>query len=295
MYNYNGMYPCAFPSYGNNRAEQALSYWVRSFFQRATAIFEFDGLPENWDIDAFKYGLYMIGYLCGFQSERYGLVIQPCTLTGIGLQYQPTHAVVNTPYFQFSRPLQIGNECELIKLTPDYTGIYDLILKYADQMKELDLAFIIGARSSRASYAAFAANDKAAKSLKALKERVENGEDIIIDTALAKTLPKSGEEINPFFQFDKDLKQNFILPELEQLRRDVIRDFYREIGVSTVPEKKERLITDEAIASENEPFIRRKVWEAALNDSLHKFNEHYKTNITVKFNTPEIEANDYVS
>lgn len=284
---YGGMYDYAPDTFGNSYPDQMLAYWTRSFFQRATALFTFDGLPAEWDADAFKYGLYKRGFLIGFESKKYGKVIVPATVAGYGLQYQPTHALINTPYFRFERPLRMGVECEAIKLTPDYRGIWDIIIKYADEMRQLDLAIRLGAKNARFTYAMTAKDDKSARALRAISQKLENGETaIIVDEKLKTRGTDPNSDVLPWQQFDRDLKQNFIVPELQEARRDTIDDFYREIGVRIPDDKRERMITDEVNAGEAQTFIRRDVWYKSLTESLLRFNAFMDTNITVKANEP---------
>lgn len=284
-YNYGGIYERNIGNYGNKYPDQMMAYWTRSFFQRATALFEFHNLPFTWDVDAFKYGLYRRGFLVGFESKKYGKVIQPATVTGFGLQYQPTHAIINTPYFQFNRPLQLGVECEAIKLTPDYTGIWDIIIKYADEMRNIDLAIRMSTINARFAYAMAATDDKSAKTLRAIAERLANGEPAIVYDA--KMRPTDDKESMPWQQFDRNLAQNFILPELIEARRKIIQDFYSELGVRITNDKRERLIESEVEANESETFIRRQVWANSLQDSLLKFNDLLGTEISVTVAEPE--------
>ncbi len=293
--NYGGMYETAPDMFGNAYPDQMMIYWTRSFFQRATALFTFEGLPATWDADAFKYGLYRRGFLVGFESKKYGKVIVPATVAGYGLQYQPTHAVINTPYFNFTRPLRFGVECEAIKLTPDYRGIWDIIIKYADEMKNLDLAIRMSLVNARFAYAMTATDDKSAKALRAIAEKLANGEPAIVYDAKLKTRGQDPSmDKMPWQQFDRDLKQNFILPELTEARREILQDFYREIGVRIPDDKRERMLTNEVNAQEAQTFIRRDVWRQSLEESLLRFNAFMDTEITVKANEPE-EVDDLVN
>lgn len=286
---YGGMYARGLSAdkYGNAYPDQMLRYWTRSFFQRATALFTFENLPANWDADAFKYGLYRRGFLVGFESKKYGLVIVPATVAGFGLQYQPTHAIINTPYFNFDRPLRLGVECAAIKLTPDFTGIWDVITKYADEMRQIDTAIRQSSINARMAYAMVATDDKSARSLKAIAQKLANGEPAIVyDAKIRKTGDLDPDRL-PWQQFDRDLKQNFILPELIEARRSVVDDFYKEIGVRIPDDKRERMITSEVNADEAQTFIRRDVWLKSLEDSLLQFNALLGTEISVRANEPE--------
>ena len=289
-YFYGGQYLAA--PFVNNSPNASMDYWTRSLFQRITALIDFDGLPKGsptqyeWDKDAFKYGLYMLGYQVIFESQTYGIVPQPGRVTGYGLQYQPAGVMVSTPYFQFERPLRIGTECELIKLTPDYTGIYDIITKYAAELKEIDTSIRSAARNSRLAYALIASSDKSARTMQAIREKVINGDDVIIDEKLLRD--KVNPDTLPWYQFNRDLKNSYLLGDLLDARRTTLVDFYREIGVRMLDDKKERMLTAEVDAGNAETFIRSEVWIETLKESVDKVNEMFGTDIIAKINRPDI-------
>lgn len=289
-YNFGGLYTP--PPYVDNTANSAMDYWTRSLLQRLTALIDFKNLPTAeqgqyaWDKDALKFGLFMRGFIVVFKSKTWGLVPQPGTVTGYSLQYQPAGAMVATPYFQFDRPLKIGVECELLKLTPDYYGTYDIITKYAAELKEIDTSIKAAAKNSRLAYALVAADDKSARTLQNIREKILNGDDVIIDKQLIKR-DKMEPDILPWHQFDRDIKNSYILGDLLEARRTTLVDFYREIGVRIVEDKKERMINAEVDAGNAETFIRSEVWIESLKESCKKINAHYGTNIIPVLNEPD--------
>lgn len=293
-YNYGSLYE----SYGGyctsamSYSQLSLNYWQRSLFQRCKALFDFSGLPDGapgqvqWDNDAFLYGLFKLGFMTVFDTKQYGLVVQPGTPTGYGLQYQPTGVQVQTPYFNLARPLVIGRECELIKLTPDYTGIWDIIDKYSQELQLNDVAQRLSAINSRFAYAMAATDDKSARTLKAINEQLNNGESAIVYDAKLNRHFGEEQESTPWMQFDRDLKSNFIYPDLLETRRTILTDFYRELGVQSASDKRERQNLPETLANQAETFNRRQVWELSLTKSLDRVNRMFGTNITYKFNEP---------
>lgn len=291
FYNYGGYYSA--PPFLNNQPNAAMDYWTRSLFQRLTALIDFENLPKGsteqyeWDKDALKYGLFMLGYLAIFKSKSYGIVPQPGTLTGFGLQFQPSGVMVATPYFQFERPLKIGVETELLKLTPDYCGVYDIVTKYAAELKEIDTSIRSAARASRLGYVMVASDDKSARTLKAIRERIINGDDAIIDDKLVGK-DKIDPSVLPWHTFERDIKENYILSELLDDRRKTLVDFYKEIGVRMVEDKKERMITAEVDAGNAETFIRSEVWIETLKESCDKVNAMFGTNIKPIINRPDM-------
>ena len=290
---YGGQYPIRVPNYGDNTATASLDYWTRSLFQRMTALIDISGAPAfpdnpyTWDIDALKYQLFLCGFSVIFESKTYGVVPQPGTLSGFGLQYQPTGASVNSPYFQFSRPLAIGRECELIKLTPDYTGIFDIVAKYATELREIDISIKSAVRNARLGYAMVADSDRTARSLRNVREKILNGDDVIIDEKLTKKRPDGDYDL-PWYLFARDVKQSYIVNDLLEARRDTLVDFYREIGVRMVDNKKERMITGEVDAQQAETFIRSEVWAETLKDSVAKVNDMYGLNLSITINKPDV-------
>lgn len=292
-YNYGGQYNA--PPYVNNNPNSSMDYWARSLMQRLTALIDFENLPEasidqyGWDKDALKFALFMRGFLAVFRSGTYGVVPQPATLAGYSLQYQPSGLMVATPFFQFEKPLQIGVQCEVLKLTPDYTGIFDIVTKYASELKEIDTSIKAAAKNSRLAYALIASSDKAARTMKAIREKIINGDDVIIDEKLMGN--KIDPTAQPWFQFDRDVKNSYILGDLLEARRNTLVDFYREIGVRMLDDKKERMLTAEVDAGNAETFIRSEVWIETLKESCKKINNHYGTNITPIINRPDMAEN----
>ena len=288
-YNYGGMYLA--PPFVNNQPNASMDYWQRSLLQRLTAMIDFEGLPQTgpdqygWDKDALKYALFMLGYQVVFRSKTYGVVVQPGTLSGYSLQFQPSDVMVSTPYFQFTEPLKLGINAELIKLCPDYYGLFDTITKYSAELKEIDTSIRSAARNSRLAYALIAAGDKGARTLQAVREKIINGDDVIIDEKIMRD--KVNPEQPPWFQFDRDLKSNYILGDLLEARRNTLVDFYREIGVRMLDDKKERMISAEVDAGNAETFIRSEVWIETLKESCDKVNEMFGTNIIPILNEPD--------
>lgn len=294
MYGYGGIYNQYAGFNGTTSYNiRDKAYWKKSLFQRMRALFTFKGLPEGGknqvqtDYDAFVYALFTLGFVTVFRSKKYGIVFQPGTLTGYGLQYQPTGIQVTTHFFQFERPLEIGTECELIKLTPDYDGVWDIVERAAEELMYNDIAIRLSSVNARFAYAIAAVDDRSARTIRAIMERLENGEaGIVYDAKLGKQLPGGDTDV-PWAQFDRDLKKNFLLPELLEARRSILTDFYRELGVQSANDKKERVNLIDSTAFQAETFNRRQVFEQSLTMSLERVNRLFDLNITFKYNEPE--------
>ena len=127
-----------------------------------------------------------------------------------------------------------------------------------------------------------------------LLEKLANGEPgVVYNTKYRKKYgDDSSESQVPWQQFDRDLKQNFILPELLESRRTILSDFYREMGVRIAPDKRERLVEKEAQSYDAETFVRREVWNISLQESLRRFNAFMDTRITAEYVEPDEGGED---
>ena len=263
--------PSTVKSYNN----YSFIYWSRSLFQRAASVIDFT-IPDEWEgktKDFFIYSLFKYGYIAIFENKEFGRCFQPCTLKGYDFYYQPTDAIIANPLY--SGTLNIGTECELLKLTPDYEGIFDIIEYYAEKLSMLDIAINSSIINSKFSYVLGAKNKGAAQALKKLLDQVNKGEPAVIydrrifDDATSKDTP---------FQswIRENMKNNYLTPELLQDFRTIINNFDSEIGIPTLPyAKKERLVTEEAESSTVDSLARCTVWINCLDSSIKEVKKLY--------------------
>lgn len=258
-------------------------YWERSLFQRAESVLEFNGLPDDWSgavKDFFLYCLFRFGFIGVWDDEKVGLVFNPGTLSGYNFYYQPTEFLVTNPTLKGSRSLKIGVDTELIKLTPDYMGIWDVIAYYAEKLATLDSAINMAIINSKFAWLLGAKNKAVAQTLKAVFDKINKGDPLVIFNKMPDD-PSSKSE--PFQFIDRDVKRSYITTELLNDFQTVLNNFDCEIGIPTIPyQKKERLVTSEADSKVIDSISRVTVWMETLNDSLALVNKKYGLNISVK-------------
>lgn len=250
-------------------------YWSRSFFQRCCSVIDLE-VPENWQgkpKDFLYYCLFKFGYVAIFDSEEFGRSFQPCSLNGYDFYYQPTDAIVSNP--KLKETFKIGETCELLKLTPDYFGIWDIIDYYAEKMSMLDISINSSIVNSKFAYLLGAKTKGCAQALKKLLDQINKGEPAVIydsrifDDATSKDTP---------FQtwIRENMKQNYITSDLLQDFMTVLNQFDREIGIPTVPyQKKERLVEDEANSTEIDAKARSTTWIETLTSSINEVKQLY--------------------
>lgn len=270
---------------------QTYAYWERSLFQRASSILKFS-LPNEWQgsvRDFFLYCLFRFGYVAVFESDKFGLSFQPCSLTGYDFYYQPVIAKISNPRLQTD--LTIGETCEILKLTPDFFGVWDIISYYAEKMSTLDGAINMALINSKLAYILGAKNKSCAEALKKTLDKINKGEPaVIVDSKLMMNNPNDKDE--PWRYLDLEVKKNYILTDLLEDFQSLKNDFDSEIGIPTLPyQKKERVNTKETVMRSYDGQSRSQIWFDTLTSSMEIVNRHYpQADLSVELRYDEMEV-----
>ena len=270
------------------------AYWQRSLFQRAISTIDFTGLPETWQNevrDFFYWCIFAYGYVGVFDTDEFGLSFQPGALYGFDFYYQPTEFIVANP--KLSARFKIHEETELIRLTPDYRGIFDIISYYAMLLSALDSGINSAIVNSKFAYMMGAKNKAAAETLKKIFDKVASGEPaVVFDQSLLQQDPQSKEEAYTFLE-RSNLKQSYITTDLLMDRSTLLSSFDAEIGIRSLPyNKKERLVTAEAESREQDSTARLMVWKSTLDSSLELVNKMFGTNIKAELTYDKEDISD---
>lgn len=270
------------------------AYWQRSLFQRAISTIDFTGLPDTWKAsvrDFFYWCVFAYGYVGIFDTDEYGLSFQPGALYGFDFYYQPTEFIVANP--KLNKRFKIHEECELLKLTPDYRGIFDIISYYAMLLSALDSGINMSIVNSKFAYLMGAKNKAAAETLKKIFDKIASGEPaVVFDQSLLPMDQQSKEESWSFLE-RSNLKQSYLTTDQLMDRSTLLSSFDAEIGIRSLPyNKKERLVTAEAESREQDSTARLEVWKATLDSSLELVNKMFGTNIKAELTYNKKEA-DY--
>lgn len=276
-------------TYGQNQPNDVqlnasnVDYWERVLFQRACYSIvlntdnEFDGRAKNF----LFYCLFKYGYVSIWKDESYGLVFSPAGLKGYNVYYQPTTCILSNPTFKKTKYLKIGEECELIQLTPDYRGIWDTITYYANKLATLDPAIDVSIINSKVPFILYGRSKAARESLKKLIDNINKGlSSIFVDSRLRDDTDGK----SPVEMLDRPhLKETYLTDKILQDRMTLMQEFDREIGISTVPyQKKERMVEYEASSAIEESQARVTIWIECLNQSFKRVNEKYGTNFSAE-------------
>lgn len=263
---------------------KVFNFWQRALFQRACSTIILD-LPDEWSgsvTDFLYYCLMRFGYVAVFDDPELGKVFNPAQLTGINFWYQPTKAIIANPAIKKSLELNIGTECELLKLTPDYLGIFDIINLHAEKLALIDCAINMSIINNKFAFLISAKNKAAAEALKKIFDQINAGNPaVFFDKKLADD-PATKSEPWQFLE-RSNLKQSYLTDQQLQDFQTILNNFDSEIGIPTIPyAKSERMVTSEADSRIIDSTARISVWKDCLDRSMAIINDKYDLNLSCR-------------
>lgn len=279
--------PSMVKSYNN----KTFAFWERALFNRAQSVLDFE-LPSEWDgkvKDFFLYCLFKYGFLIISENDEFGRFFQPGTLSGYDFYYQPTKAIIANP--RLSAELQIGTECELLKLTPDYMGVWDIIWYYAEKLSVLDNAINMSLINNKFAFFLGARNKTASGALKKMLDLVNKGEPAVVYDM--KLLNDPTDKEMPFQQWQRDnLKNSYLTTDQLMDFQTLLNNFDAEVGIPSIPyQKKERMVTDEATMRGYDAKARSLTWFNTLTSSIKEIKQLYPDiTLSVKLHYDETEG-----
>lgn len=266
-------------------------FFCRYLWQKAVSVFEWSGLPDWWSEVYFKYVLAGAGYIAVLETDEYGVIPQWCTFNGKRtVFYEPAGIIVSNPAFKGNRSYErtLGLDAELIRMTPDYVGIGDIIGYYGDQLALTSEALGVNTLNTKTAMVFASANQTAAESFKKMYDQIQSGNPaVFIDHNLYD------DEGNPNWQqFIADLKNMYIAPDLISSMARIEAQFDSYIGLPNLAgmEKKERMISDEVNMNNVSTYSRAELWKANIDKSLDNVNAMFGLNIQCNWKHPEAQG-----
>ncbi len=253
-------------------------FFRRYLLQDAMSVFEFK-LPKDWAEDYFLYVLYCWGFLSIVRTDKYGVIPQACGLRGYDVFYRPTNAVISNPLLRGILEPRIGVDCTLVKLQPDYGGIYDLVCYYGDMMALAAEACGVNLLNSKLAYVFMAENKASAESLKKIYDRIASGEPAVV---FDKSLKADADGKLPWDTFSQNVGQNFIADRLLDALNTITNMYRTHIGLPNAnTDKKERLITDEVHSNDTATISKCEMWLQQLRKSFAEANDMFGLELSV--------------
>lgn len=263
FYDYVNTYNSSFQPSTSHATETGLSrFFQRYLLQEAISVFKWT-MPKTWSKDYFLYTLYTYGFVAIINTNKYGVIPQMCSLRGYDVFYRPTNAVISNPLLTGILEPRIGTQCTLIKLQPDYGGIMDLVTKYADIMAMTMQTAGCNIQASKLAYVFTAENKAGAEAFKKMYDAIASGNAMVVQDSKLKR----SDGANAWEMFTNNLRNNYVagdmLVDLQKWRNM----FCTEIGIPNAnTEKKERMLSDEVNANNQETYTKADMWLEELRE-----------------------------
>ena len=281
----------------------AFDFWCRALYQRALSVFDFENLPKNFsrqEIALLYYLLYVNGFCGSFDTDDYGVIINPVSPGhGFNIFFAPDAFLVANPrlneydkkefkIYQLGDKEKYGSEFKreeygvIINMSPDFIGMWDIIIYYAEKLANMSAALDMNIENSKLAYVIGANSKSGTNFLKKCFDKIRAGATaIIFDSRITPT-----EEFSTLETFQRDnLKSSYMVTDFNQDIQTLINQFDAEIGIVNVPyEKKERMTSFEAQSKQSDGIARACLWKDCLQRSFDEFNELFDQNVKVVYN-----------
>ena len=250
-------------------------YFVRTLLQMAMAPAELT-VPDYWALNFVLYTLYCRGYGAIFYTDEFGIIFNICTLSGYDVNYQPKYCCVANPLLdtnKYSR-MEIGKDCALIRLRPDYGSIMDTVCYYAGQLATAASSLNINLINAKLAYVFCCDNKTIAESFKALYDDIGSGSPAAF--ADKKLFDDEGNLKVQLFQ--QNLSSVFIGLDMLDTMRGLMNSFGSSVGIPNANvTKRERLNSEEVNANAFEtaaiPLVSEEIIQKDIDAAIRLYPE----------------------
>lgn len=261
-------------------------YFVRQLLQEVIGLYDLR-LPEDWNHDYFKYVLFVNGFISVMKTDIYGTICQHCTLGGRTIYYAPKYALISNPAFDKSYRLEIGRQCGLIKLRPDYTGVMDIVDYYSDMLALAAETAGLNLQNTKLAYVFLCADKQQAESFKKLYDQIAAGNP----AAFADKKLFNDDGTPNWVMFNQQLRNTYIAGDILEDMRKWKNQFCTEVGIPNAnTDKKERLIRDEVNANTTETQTKAMLWLDTIRNGMEDCNRLFDLDLDVKLRFTEQEG-----
>lgn len=261
-------------------------YWFRSLLQKIDSCLIFKNLPKTWSQDFFLGCLWWLGFVGVFKSERFGdpesgLTFQPGVPAGFDFYYQPERFIVSNP--KLTKEFTVHKDIEILKLTPDFCGVVDIVDYYASKLAELSKGIDMGLINAKMPIILTANSQAQSSSLKAVYDKVQAGESLIIWKDQTDHFDEVIPRKDPFETWTNDYKSTYIVSELLENMKTILDSFYTEIGLPVAIEKSAHALDQEADFMAAQSQARIACWVQTLNESFDYIEDTFGLRLEVEY------------
>lgn len=260
--------------------------WRRTLYSRILNLFEYENMPEEINMRAFKLGLWFFGKMIFYKIGAKYLVQHFSYTDKLDWYYIPKNGRVVNPWLPEGHQnytFEVDKEAVIWSTTPDmytfkqYSLVSDLVYKTASQLAENDISFYCVQRNSRLIAIFTAENDLEKAECNKILEKMYRGDtDITMQEDLVSHITA-----NPI----SENSQRGRITELIEFQQYILANFYHAFGInSNYNLKREQLNSSEIDV--NKDVLRLNIEDMLKCRELgvSKINDIYGLSVRVSLN-----------
>ena len=266
------------------KLDYSYTYWVYNLLEKVARIFQWEGLP----CEQIQLELRVLadGYVGFVNDELTGLSVVRGTFNGI-TEYSDLPLISRYTNFMYANPIMkggnpvINKEATICYNTALRTSILPMVKRYASLLAHAELSVKCAIVSLRENEVFAVEDDKTANEVRRYHQKIYEGEpDVIIDKSLIGSIQDLSKS-----QGTQSTSSVF---QAWDIRLEILRSFFNEIGVRFARDKRERMVTDEVDSDAQMLLLNVNDMLKCREQFAKETNNLFGTNISVKL-SPEFE------
>jgi len=265
-------------AYPVKSVSRGYGFYIRMLFEKCLGMFDYTGLPKSLPAEELEKNLIWFGFVGVFNHKKFGLTCANGGLSGIDQYYRATEFIYAQPVLG-SDKLTINDNCIIVYnsqtdiITP--YGFKELIQRYARLLADIDSSIDIQIINSRATKLNSVSNDLIAAAVNNAMQALESGDTYTVNqnSILDGWTPKDWNTAHPE-----------TIEKLIDAKQSILNAFLEEIGVKSINEKRERMITNEVSADNQLLMVNTDDLVQMRKKGVAAINEMFGTNINVELN-----------
>lgn len=265
-------------AYPVKSVSRGYGFYIRMLFEKCLGMFDYTGLPKSLPAEELEKNLVWFGFVGVFNHKKFGLTCANGGLSGIDQYYRATKFVYAQPILG-SDELTINDNCVIVynsqtDIINPY-GFKELIQRYARLLADIDSSIDIQIINSRATKLNSVSNDLIAAAVNNAMQALESGDTYTVNqnSILDGWTPKEWNTAHPE-----------TIEKLIDAKQSILNAFLEEIGVKSINEKRERMITNEVSADNQLLMVNTDDLVQMRKKGVAAINDMFGTDINVELN-----------
>lgn len=264
-------------------------------------IIRLENLPEHWNHDYILHGIFHYGFLVVADTPLGVLPLRTAIVGNDPFGFPQNYEIANHAFSENIRgslykgihyvggaPEQQAKGVLLyLQYYPPSRGFYTidrLLNKYAIMLALADSGVTVNLINSKVAYIFECEDDAQAATAAAIYDAISRGEPAVFKRSKTPTLNSDGSvnwTINP-------VRNTYVADMILETKRNIMMEFYSEIGINNSPENKRERVNVEEVNSNNDQLTDSVYnWDRNLQQQVKWINELFGYNI--KYSMPYIE------